>query len=48
VLEDAIGLFRDFNGGLFTHQEDAFLKLKIELSDKIAGLPILASRYFML
>ncbi len=37
VLEDAIGLFRDFNGGLFTHQEDAFLKLKIELSDKIAG-----------
>jgi len=46
LLEETIGPFRDFNGGLFTKQEEAFSRLKINLGDQILGFYFFAEKLF--
>jgi len=46
LLEDIIGPFRDFNGGLFIKQEDVFEKLKLKLGLSIPNFNFFASKLF--
>ena len=46
LLEDIIGPFRDFNGGLFIKQEDVFDKLKLKLNISIPNFNFFASKLF--
>jgi len=46
LLEDIIGPFRDFNGGLFIKQEDVFEKIKLQCAPKITNFHYFASRLF--
>ena len=46
LLEDIIGPYRDFNGGLLIKQEDIFEKIKLKFSPIIANFNYFASRLF--
>ncbi len=46
LLQEVIGPFRDFNGGLFTKQEEAFSRLKANLADQIPGFYLFAEKLF--
>ncbi len=46
LLEDIIGHFRDFNGGLLIKQEDVFEKIKLKLNPVISNFNFFASRLF--
>jgi len=46
LLEETIGPFRDFNGGIFIKQEEAFSRLKINLGDHIRSFHFFAEKVF--
>ncbi|MFZ0565106.1 MAG: peptide ABC transporter substrate-binding protein [Chlamydiales bacterium] len=46
LLQEAIGPFRDFNGGLFTKQEEAFSQIKVKLADRIPSFSLFAEKLF--
>jgi len=46
LLEDVIGPIRDYNGGLFTKQEEAFAALEEKLAERVPGFNRFAENLF--